>query len=52
MPTDTMTIKDNTANPAPLGLLAFGISGLIFYLLAGKLSTRPLRTVIKTVQRQ
>lgn len=35
-----------------LGLLAFGISGLIFYLLAGKLSTRPLRTVIKTVQRQ
>ena len=34
-----------------LGLLAFGVSGLIFYVLAGKLSERPLRTVIKTVQR-
>jgi len=35
-----------------LGLLAFGVSGLIFYLLAGKLSARPLRTVVKTVQHQ
>ena len=34
-----------------LGLLAFGVSGLIFYLLAGKLSARPLRTVVKTLQR-
>jgi hypothetical protein len=29
MPTDTMTIKDNTANPAPLGLLAFGMTTVL-----------------------
>ncbi len=35
-----------------LGLLAFGISGLIFYLLSDKLAARPRRTVITTVQHQ
>jgi succinate-acetate transporter protein len=32
MPTDTMTIKDNTANPAPLGLLAFGMTTVLLNL--------------------
>ncbi len=33
-----------------LGLLAFGVSGLIFYILSGRLAARPLRTVVKSVQ--
>jgi len=33
-----------------LGLLAFGISGLIFYVLSDRLSLKPRRTVVTTVQ--
>ncbi len=33
-----------------LGLLAFGVSGLIFYLLSGTLASRPHRTLVRTVQ--
>ena len=33
-----------------LGLLAFGVSGLIFYALSGRLAARPARIVVKTVQ--
>ena len=29
MPTDSMILKDNTANPAPLGLLAFGMTTVL-----------------------
>lgn len=32
MCTDSMTIKDNTANPAPLGLLAFGMTTVLLNL--------------------
>ncbi|MEI7851330.1 MAG: acetate uptake transporter [Kiritimatiellales bacterium] len=32
MPTDSMIIKDNTANPAPLGLLAFGMTTVLLNL--------------------
>ena len=33
-----------------LGLLAFGVSGLFFYVLSGRLSAKPRRTVVRTVQ--
>ena len=33
-----------------LGLLAFGLSGVIFYLLSGRLSAGPRRTVVRTVK--
>jgi succinate-acetate transporter protein len=32
MSNDSMTIKDNTANPAPLGLLAFGMTTVLLNL--------------------
>ena len=32
MPTNSMTFKDNTANPAPLGLLAFGMTTVLLNL--------------------
>jgi len=35
-----------------LGLLAFGISGLFFYLLSGRLAAKPRRIVVKTIQSQ
>ncbi|MEI6654716.1 MAG: exosortase/archaeosortase family protein [Verrucomicrobiota bacterium] len=33
-----------------LGLLAFGVSGLIFYLISGRLAARPRQQVVRTVQ--
>lgn len=39
----------NQAHDA-LGLLAFGISSLIFYVLSGRLAAHPHRTVVRTVQ--
>ena len=35
-----------------LGLLAFFVSACFFYVLSGRLSAKPRRTVVKTVQRQ
>jgi len=35
-----------------LGLLAFGISGLFFYMLSGTLAAKHRRTVVKTVRSQ
>ena len=32
MPADTLILKDNTANPAPLGLLAFGMTTVLLNL--------------------
>lgn len=34
MSNQTLTVKDPTANPAPLGLLAFGMTTVLFFLLA------------------
>ena len=35
-----------------LGLVAFGVSGWFFYVLSGRLTARPRRTVVRTVQCQ
>lgn len=34
----------------PLGLLAFVVSGLVFYILSGRLAANPRRMVVRTVQ--